>query len=130
MFDLQKILEITKISKAEKWPFPKTLNALKEAGVENYIVEPASGSITYYGYGKQHTDSEEESLKNLLPSGHFDVKALKEAIQAHQSKRTPYSEFMREIMKAGVVRYRVDVVNRTCTYLGNRSGEEYAESFN
>ena len=130
MFNSQKVLEISKVSKAEKWPFPKTLNALQEAGIESYDVELTSSSIVYHGSGKQLKEEHVESLTKMPPLGRiFNVKALKEAIHIHQVKRTPYSEVMKEVVKAGIPRYRVDIHKRSCTYFGNAPGEEYTEFF-
>ena len=128
-FNAQKIMEISKVSKAEKWPFPKTLTALKEAGVQYYDVELPTATIVYHGHGQEMTESGIPSLQNLPPVGKYDLKALKEAIRIHQVNRTPYAEVMKEIVKSGVMRYRVDVVNRTCTYFGKNANEKYVEAF-
>jgi uncharacterized protein YbcV (DUF1398 family) len=127
-FDAKKVMEISKISKAEKWPFPKTLTALKEAGVEYYDVELKAAAIIYHGQGQEMTETGVPSLQNLPEVGTYDLKALKEAIHFHQVNRTPYAEIMGEVVKAGIVRYRVDVVGRSCTYFG-KNGEKYTEAF-
>ncbi len=128
MFNSQKIVEISKVSKAEKWPFPKTFNALAEAGVEFYDVDLRKGSITYHGNGFQMTENDVPDLKNPPPCGEYNLEGLKEAIHIHQVKRTPYSEVMKEVVKAGISHYRVDILARTCTYFGKNSGETYAEN--
>jgi uncharacterized protein YbcV (DUF1398 family) len=130
MFSPQKIKEISKVSKAEKWTFPKTLNALRDAGVKDYNVEFSSCTITYHGSGQKMIESDAASLKNLLPCGSsFDLKGLVDAIKIHQVKQTPYSEVVKEMVRAGVVHYRVDVIARTCTYFGTNPNEEYVEKF-
>ena len=129
MFNPEKIKEIAKVSKAEKWPFPKILTAWKEAGVEEYAVDLSRGTITYYSNGSELTDGDVPALKNLPDCGRFDPNALKEAIHVHQVKRTSYTEVIQEIVKAGVAHYRVDVIARTCTYFGKNPGEEHVETF-
>jgi uncharacterized protein YbcV (DUF1398 family) len=129
MFDKQRIKEITTTSKAERWPFPRTLNALKEAGVDYYDVQLSNHEVIYYGKGESLKDSGITDLQNLPPIGVFDLSALKAAIHKHQVERTSYAEVMHEIVRAGIARYRVDILKRTCTYFGRQTGEEYAESF-
>ncbi len=130
MFNPQKIKEISKVSKAEKWPFPKTLNALRDAGVKDYTVEFSSGTVTYHASGEKMIESDVAALKNLPPSGSsFNLKGLVNAIRIHQVQQTPYSEVVKEMVRAGVVRYRVDIIARTCTYFGTNPNEEYVEKF-
>ena len=129
MFDKKRIKEISIVSKAEKWAFPRTLNALKEAGVEYYDVEMSSGEIIYHGGGQSMKESGLAALQHLPPIGKFDLKALKAAILRHQVEKTPYAEMIKEMVRAGVARYRVDILKRTCAYFGKQAGEEYAETF-
>jgi uncharacterized protein YbcV (DUF1398 family) len=129
MFDQKKIEEISRVSKAEKWAFPKTLNALKDADVDYYDVELSSGTITYFGKGQSAKESELAAFQHLPARGQFNVSGLKEAIHKHQVEKTPYADVVKEMVKAGVARYRVDVLKRTCTYFGNQVGEEYIETF-
>jgi uncharacterized protein YbcV (DUF1398 family) len=129
MFDKKRIDEISTISKAEKWAFPRTLSALKEAGVEYYDVELSSREIIYYGSGESMRESELNAFQDLPTIGLFDLSALKAAIHKHQVERTPYAEVMKEVVRAGIARYRVDVLKRTCSYFGKQTGELYVEAF-
>ena len=45
--DVKKVMEISRISKQEKWPYPKTFNSLKEAGVESYRTQVSDHELTY-----------------------------------------------------------------------------------
>jgi uncharacterized protein YbcV (DUF1398 family) len=42
--------------------------------------------------------------------------AIENALQADQSRQTTLPEFLIASWKAGVVKYDVDLIGRTCTY--------------
>lgn len=59
----------------------------------------------------------------------FDCAALVTALRADQAGRTSFREFAAAAWRAGVIRYVVDLENRTCTYFGlhdQRYVEHYA----
>ncbi|MFZ1205969.1 MAG: DUF1398 family protein [Candidatus Acidiferrales bacterium] len=58
----------------------------------------------------------------------FDREALIAALRTDQAGRSTFPEFLMATWRAGIVRYDVDLVARTCTYYG-ANGEEYAESY-
>ncbi len=58
----------------------------------------------------------------------FDRAALRTALRTDQAGESAFLEFLMATCKAGVVRYEVDFVARTCTYYG--AGEEkYVEAY-
>lgn len=129
MFNPSKIEEISKVSKAERWPFPKTLSALKDAGVEYYDVDLTTYEIIYHGDGKTMKQSGVLSFEQPPKKGSFDQNALVKAIIKHQTEKTAYKDCMKEVIEAGIVRYRVDITQRTCSYFGSSEGESYEEKF-
>ncbi|MBS0650996.1 MAG: DUF1398 family protein [Verrucomicrobia bacterium] len=129
MFNPSKIEEIAKVSKAERWPFPKTLTALKEAGVAYYDVDLMTYEIIYHGDGKSLKQSGVLSYQQPPKKGPFDKNALFKAITKHQTEKTSYSDCMKEVIEAGIVSYRVDIIERTCSYFGSSEGESYVEKF-
>jgi uncharacterized protein YbcV (DUF1398 family) len=58
----------------------------------------------------------------------FDREALITALQTDQSGRSTFPEFLHASWKAGVVKYDVDLIGRTCTYYGV-GGEKYVETY-
>ncbi|MFZ0786888.1 MAG: DUF1398 family protein [Candidatus Acidiferrales bacterium] len=58
----------------------------------------------------------------------FDREALIAALRTDQAGRSTFPEFLMATWRAGIVRYDVDLVARTCTYYG-ANGEEYVESY-
>lgn len=117
-FDREKIEEILKLSRAEKWPFPRTFGALKEAGVEYYEVRITRPEIVYFGEGKSFSE---------VTKREFDVDAIKQALETHRRERSHYEDFLKNIALAGVTHYRVNMSKREVTYCGENPKEEYAE---
>lgn len=58
----------------------------------------------------------------------FDEHALVKALRIDQAGESSFSEFLEASWCAGVVRYDVDLVNRTVTYFGCLD-EEYVEQY-
>jgi uncharacterized protein YbcV (DUF1398 family) len=58
----------------------------------------------------------------------FDREALIAALRTDQAGRSTFPEFLMATWRAGIVRYDVDLVARTCTYYG-ANGEEYVETY-
>jgi uncharacterized protein YbcV (DUF1398 family) len=123
----EKIIEISFTSKKEQWPYPKTFQALKDAGVTSYEVIPSSRQITYF-IGN-------DSFQEPIPAGFqphplgkiYKIKAIMQAIKDAQLHTITYEGFLKQIANAGVALYRVEMESNVITYLGANSGEEYAE---
>jgi uncharacterized protein YbcV (DUF1398 family) len=58
----------------------------------------------------------------------FNREALIAALQADQTGRSTFPEFLVASWKAGVVKYDVDLIGRTCTYYGV-DDEKYVETY-
>ncbi|APR34900.1 DUF1398 domain-containing protein [Paraburkholderia sp. SOS3] len=58
----------------------------------------------------------------------FDPQALVKALRIDQAGESSFPEFLDASWRAGVVRYDVDLVNRTVTYYGC-DDEEYVEQY-
>ena len=59
---------------------------------------------------------------------HFDQEALITALRTDQAGKSTFPEFLNACWRAGIVRYDVDLAQRTVTYYGCR-GESYAEHY-
>lgn len=128
MLNNKKIFEVAKVAKLEKWPFPKTVDALKGLGVHSYDVDFLEKSITYRGKVGTVKESDVSDLAGLFISHHtFNGDALKKALIHHQMEKTSYGEILKEMISAGVERYTVDMLKRTCTYYGKQKGESLTE---
>lgn len=127
MFNPTQIEKIISESRIQKWPYPKTFDALKEAGVEFYEVDVSTCAITYHGGGRIWKEPEPKDFSVLSISKNFDVKETQAALERNRRKETTFVQFLQGIAKAGVGTYRVDMAERTVTYKG-LTGEEYAEN--
>jgi uncharacterized protein YbcV (DUF1398 family) len=116
-FDKKRVEDIFTKSKQEKWPYPKIFNELKEAGVEYYETDVAIHGIVYHEPGDSISEPPPPGFTSLKPSTEFDAVAVKAAIEKNKIK-PDYILFLHEIASAGVVRYRVDMGERTVSYVG------------
>jgi uncharacterized protein YbcV (DUF1398 family) len=109
-------------SKRERWPFPKTFEALKGARVASYRFDVATCETKFLG-------DQGESLREPLPGSEpveiaptLNAAAVVAAIKRHMLERTPFLDFRRETALAGVSHWEVDMRERTCTYFGRDGG--------
>src|SRR4051794_26219921 len=102
MFDQKRIAEISQKSKSERWDYPRTFNALKEAGVQYYETQVSDHQITYYGSGPNLIEPAPADFQTLQVSQKFDAEAVGGVIRKHQTERTSYGDFLKGIALAGV----------------------------
>jgi uncharacterized protein YbcV (DUF1398 family) len=121
----KRVEEVFTKSKQEKWPYPKIFDALKEAGVEFYETDVSTHGIVYHGSVGSIPEPPPPGFTPLKPSARFDAAEVKLAIERNKIK-PDYLVFLEEIARAGVVRYRVDMGERTVSYLGG-AGQAYVE---
>lgn len=127
MLDHKKVAEIIEESRAYKWPFPKTFQALKEAGVTSYEVFLSPNKSIYYGENGSYEDTVQQySLENSV-ADNFDENLFKSGLLKHQSEKTPYSAFLNDAARAGVNFYKVDMLQKTVTYFGKNREDSYTE---
>src|ERR1700722_16973894 len=108
--------------------FPCLAETLRRAGVtRNLWYLPACQSLYLT------EDGPGVSIGTPLMSGtadapRFDREALVTALRTHQAGESTFPEFLAASWRAGVVRYDVDFIARTCTYYG-AGGDKYVESY-
>jgi uncharacterized protein YbcV (DUF1398 family) len=108
--------------------FPYLAETLRRAGVtRNLWFLPACQAIYITDRGPvAFQGTPLVSDMDDVPS--FDREALLHALRTDQAGKSTFPEFLAATWKAGIVRYDVDFVGRTCTYYG--VGEEsYVESY-
>ena len=126
--NVEDVKRITQQSKQEKWPYPKTFQALIEAGVTSYRTEVSDHRTTYSGNGVDYEEEILPSSTRLEVSTIFHKDAVKRALEHHQKFSTPYENFLKDIASAGVNYYLVDMVNRAITYTSGKVDEAYIQS--
>jgi uncharacterized protein YbcV (DUF1398 family) len=108
--------------------FPYLAETLRRAGVtRNYWFLPACQSLYLTQDGPVVTQST-PLLSGTADVPRFDQEALVAALRTDQAGKSTFPEFLLATWRAGVVRYDVDFVARTCTYY-SCEGEKYIEDY-
>ncbi len=108
--------------------FPYLAEILRRAGVKrNLWFLPACQSVYLTDLGPVVVQGTPliEGMADVPP---FDREALIAALRANQSGLSTFPEFLVASWNAGVVRYDVDLVGRTCAYHGV-GDETYVEVY-
>lgn len=115
--NFDRIREISQSSKSERWPFPKTFETLREAGVASYRFDVARGTTSFFGMDGG-SFSESLQVTEVPVSLGLDPTALRAAIEEHIAQQTPFSDFRLKAAAAGVEYWNVDMERRTVAYAG------------
>jgi len=109
-------------------PFPVVVEKLAGAGVTAYAADLIALRKTYYDAGTKSADEPMPLAHGPAIASTFDPVAVEASLRAIQQKKIGYSEFLRQIMRAGCARYSVFILGRKAMYFG-RNGEFYTEPF-
>jgi uncharacterized protein YbcV (DUF1398 family) len=108
--------------------FPYLAETLRRAGVtRNLWFLPACESLYLTNDGPVVTQGA-PLLSGTLDVPKFDRDALIKALRTDQAGDSTFPEFLMDTWRAGIVRYDVDFLARTCSYYG-AMGEEYIEEY-
>lgn len=111
------IESIQQKARDNNWPYPKTFEAYKTAGITSYTVRLGENFQSHYvGNGENFEHNELQNYKPLKVSNQFSSNGVKEAIMDHTHAKTNYNEFLEEIAKAGVSHYQVNMLTREIRY--------------
>jgi uncharacterized protein YbcV (DUF1398 family) len=108
--------------------FPYLAETLRRAGItRNFWYLPACQSVYLTEMGPVAVLGTPliEGMADVPP---FNREALIAALRADQSGRSTFPEFLLASWKAGIARYDVDLIGRTCTYYGV-GDEKYVETY-
>ncbi len=126
--DSKVLEECERLSFENKLPFPGVIKRLMETGVERYCADLVRLEKFYYA-GNGENLTEKIPLKEAPAIGiPFSAEQVKEAVQTIQQGKIDYPEFLKQIMKAGVVYYDVFIDGRRVIYTG-RNGDFHIEYF-
>ncbi len=109
----------------EGWPYPQIFNALKSAGVRYYEVDVCHHIIRYVALSERYVADPPNNFQVINASLSFNQDAIKKAIYRAQMKAIDYTAFLHAIAEAGVIKYRVNMMDRTINYMG--SNDQYIE---
>lgn len=108
--------------------FPYLAEMLRSAGVTRNIWSlPACQSLYLTELGPVVSQGS-PLVTGMADVPPFDQAALIAALRADQAGESTFPEFLMAAWKAGVVRYDVELSERTVTYYG-AGGESYVESY-
>jgi uncharacterized protein YbcV (DUF1398 family) len=108
--------------------FPYLAEALRRAGVmRNIWILPACESLYLTQTGPVVMQGN-PLLTGAADVPTFDQRALIAALRADQAGESSFPEFLTASWRAGVVRYEVDLIERTVTYFGCNN-DAYTERY-
>ncbi len=126
--DAKILKECETLAFENKVPFPEVVKRLAGTGVERYCADLVRLEKYYYSADGQNL-IEAIPLKNAPKiGGAFGLEEVREAVRTIQQGKIDYPEFLRRIMKAGVVYYDVFIDGRRVIYTG-RNGDFHVEHF-
>ncbi|HEV2916705.1 MAG TPA: DUF1398 family protein [Candidatus Babeliales bacterium] len=129
MLDIHtKLTEILKEAKEKLWPYPKTFEVLKDAGVISYNVSWTNAYKAVYQTTLDEYHAPMPAGFTLVPiASEFSAEKVKQALLDHQQKKTNFVQFLNDLAVAGVSHYRVDMSNRTVTYYSPSEKQSYVQ---
>jgi uncharacterized protein YbcV (DUF1398 family) len=108
--------------------FPYYAEALRASGISAVETSIAAGGSVYHLADGAVAESFDPVVAPVSVVPDWNERALVAAIRADQGGRTSFPEFLRDAWEAGVIHFRVDLDDRTCTYFGT-AGNRYLESY-
>lgn len=125
---MNKIKSILRDSTINRWPYPKTFEALKAEGLQNYEVHFADYyKAQFNGTTTSFTEDALDGYTTIKSSEHFNSDGIKKAIIKHVIEKTSYLEFLQDAAANGATHYRVDIGERSVTYLNADESASYVE---
>lgn len=92
--------------------FSEFLNELAQRGIYEYEIEVATGQATYRG---SEIEFKTNSQIDLVVAENFNRSKVLEAIA---NISLPFLDFLKEMAKGGVVKYRVNIGDKKVIYIG------------
>ena len=127
MFDKEKVATIDKISKEEKWPFPKILDELKNQGIDYYLTQVVTLETRYFAGNASSRVGHGNPGTKLEIAPEFNESSIQELVKNYLQEGPNFNEFLENLAKAGVKFFRVDVVHRSATFSGGKPGESHLQ---
>jgi uncharacterized protein YbcV (DUF1398 family) len=108
--------------------FPHYAEALRAAGIIAVETSIATGGSVYHLGDGAVAETFDAIAVPMSAVPDWNELALIAAIRADQGGLTAFPEFLHDAWEAGVIHFRVDLANRTCTYFGT-AGNCYIEAY-
>ncbi|MCG9792679.1 DUF1398 domain-containing protein [Flavobacterium algicola] len=115
MFTLSQIQDAhDKVQTGED--FSTYIQDLIQLGVKGYDTIVTDGRISYYG-DNNYTTTTEAKYETLATATIANKERFIEFLVMHQDGQTNYHTFCQHAAQCGIAKWRVDIIEMTCTYL-------------
>jgi uncharacterized protein YbcV (DUF1398 family) len=95
--------------------FPNYIQDLIQLGVKGYDTIVTDGRVSYYGDNDFATSTDKKY--NALPiAAVANKERFIEFLVIHQDGQTDYLTFCNHAAQCGIAKWRVDIIEMTCTY--------------
>jgi uncharacterized protein YbcV (DUF1398 family) len=115
MFTIEQIKEAHSKVKSGA-DFPNYIQDLIILGVKGYDTFVNDGDVQYYGVNNYSVASNEK-YDEIKIAASANKERFIEFLVMHQDGQTDYLTFCNHAGQCGIARWRVDIVEMTCTYL-------------
>ncbi|MDX6183728.1 DUF1398 family protein [Flavobacterium sp. Fl-77] len=95
--------------------FPKYIQHLIILGVKGYDTFVNDGHVEYYGVNN-YTVTSDEKYAEIKIEDKVNKERFIEFLVAHQDGQTDYITFCNQSGQCGIAKWRVDIIEMTCTY--------------
>ncbi|WP_456315549.1 DUF1398 domain-containing protein [Pseudomonas shirazensis] len=102
--------------------FPNYIQDLIILGVKGYDTFVNNGNVEYYGVNNYKVASDEKySEISIAPTANKE--RFIEFLVMHQNGETDYLAFCNHAAQCGIAKWRVDIIEMTCTYYDTAENE-------
>ncbi|WP_202703463.1 DUF1398 domain-containing protein [Flavobacterium sp. UGB4466] len=102
--------------------FPNYIQDLIILGVKGYDTFVHDGHVEYYGVNNYHVTADEKYDEIKVESVPNKERFI-EFLVMHQDGQTDYLTFCRHAAQCGIAKWRVDIIEMTCTYFDKGENE-------
>lgn len=96
--------------------FPNYIQDLINLGVKGYNTYVHNGDTSYYGANDYHVNSDEK-YNEIKIAPIANKERFIEFLVMHQDGQTDYLTFCQQAAQCGIAKWRVDIIEMTCTYM-------------
>nr|WP_315257750.1 DUF1398 family protein [uncultured Flavobacterium sp.] len=121
MFTIEQIKEAHSKVKSGA-DFPNYIQDLIILGVKGYDTFVNDGHVQYYGVNN-YTLTSDEKYDLIAIAASANKERFIEFLVMHQDGQTDYLTFCNHAGQCGIARWRVDIIEMTCTYFDQSDSE-------
>jgi uncharacterized protein YbcV (DUF1398 family) len=121
MFTIEQIKEAHSKVKSGA-DFPNYIQDLIILGVKGYDTFVNDGNVQYYGVNN-YTVTSNEKYDMISIAASANKERFIEFLVMHQDGQTDYLTFCNHAGQCGIARWRVDIIEMTCTYFDKSDSE-------